>query len=170
MHSRLYSDRGPRRSRWPLSRVARYLFSFVLGTLTGAGLAASFTEPRAASLGEAATDPSARQSAATAFRRPAVERDSEEAIRGVIRAELEGIEGRIDAIEASLATIARPAHAPKDEDRFGATNSHGPSELDSAAVNRSYAVELVQEGVVPESTLPASIENKVVSALDHGMP
>jgi len=150
--------------------VARYLFSFVLGTLTGAGLAASFADPRAASLGEAATNPSARQPAATAFRGPAAERDSEEAIRGVIRAELAGIEGRINAMEASLATIARPAHALKDEDSFGATNPHGPSVLDSAVVNRSCAVEPVQEAVMRGSTLSASIQNKVVNALDHGMP
>ena len=122
------------------------------------------------STAEKATNRRARQPAATAFRGPAVECDSEEAIRSVIRAELEGIEGRIDAMEASLATIARPAHAPKDEDSFGAKNSHGPSELDLAVVNRSCAVELVQEGLMPELTLPTSIENKVVSALDHGMP
>ncbi len=139
-----YSDRGTWHARWPLSRVARYLFTFVLGTLTGAGLAARFTEHRATSYARAITNRSINRSAIIAPRPHAEERDVEVVIRKAIQAEFDGMERRVVAIEASLESIDQSVQAMQVESSCQTTNPQERYESDSVAAT------------VPASLIPAA--------------
>ena len=96
-----YSDRIPWYACWPLSRVVRYLVTFLFGALTGAGLVAGATDRRATSHGGAAIDRSYILSATTAYRAPAENRGLEEVTRTATRPDLDEIKRRVVALETS---------------------------------------------------------------------
>ena len=74
-----------------------------------------------------------------------------EAIRQVIRSELVGIKKRMDAMEASQAAMARLARTVKDESKIAVPNSQ--LELGAAVANHTVAIERERNRVEREPVL-----------------
>ncbi len=145
-----YLRPGPWRGRWPLSRIARYCFIFVMGAFAGHGLLALFTEHQATwrqqgnasierdALDKQELDSTVREAIRAEFQR--IERRKQElnkTVREAIRAEFETVERRILALETRTETSADPADTPVHESSRYLAHVDQPPELDASPAGGS---------------------------------
>lgn len=142
MPDRDYLRPGPWRGRWPLSRIVRYCFIFVLGALAGHGLLALSTQHQAtsrqqaiASTGRHALDKQELDNTVREAIRAELQtiehrkQELNKTVREAIRAEFETIERRILALETRIEPSTDPARTPVHESSRHLTHADQPPEL-----------------------------------------